>query len=153
MKQNTKEAFSEVYEIFKIMPEEIVNKIPKSFYNMIKEGRDKEYKLVINKPISNEKLKIETMMILGLIYRDFLTERDEKKVLQTRDNIALKKLQNEIEKEMREKYNPDDIFKNRNKTIDKYDEIIEEKALTVTIQKEKWYKKLWNMVRKIIKNY
>ena len=79
------EAFSEVYEIFKLMPQELLNKIPKKFYEIIKEERDKEYLPNIKEPIENQKLKDETIILLGLIYRDFLCSQDEKKRLQEKD--------------------------------------------------------------------
>ena len=36
-------AFEEVYEIFKLMPKELLNKIPIEFQKIIEEERDKNY--------------------------------------------------------------------------------------------------------------
>ncbi len=82
MKKEYMEVFSEIYEIFKLMPQELLNKIPQKFCEIIKEERDKEYIPNIKEPIENQKLKDETIILLGLIYRDFLCSTDERKKLQ-----------------------------------------------------------------------
>ena len=143
------EAFSEIYEIFKIMPQELLDKIPNKFYEMIEEERDKNYIPDIKEPLENEKLKDETIVILGLIYRDFLCSTNERKRLQAKDAKELQEVQEQIENEIREKYNPDDIFKNGNKNIDNIPEKqIEEKNMIV-FQEEKWYKKIFNLIKNL----
>lgn len=143
------EAFSEIYEIFKLMPQELLNKIPNKFYEMIEEERDKGYIPDIHEPLENQKLKDETIIILGLIYRDFLCPPEERKKLQAKDARELQELQGQIENELREKYNPDDIFKNRNKKVEnEFVEQNKENSLVV-IQEDKWYKRIFNLIKKI----
>lgn len=149
MKPEYKEAFEEVYEIFNLMPKELLNKIPTKFYEMIKEERDTNYFPNIQEPLEKQKLKNETIIILGLIYRDFLCSPDEKKRLQEKDAKELQEAKKELEEQIREKYNPDDIFKKKKE--DKIEcETIEETSITV-IQKEKWYKKIYNIIKNIFK--
>lgn len=148
MKQEYKEAFSEVNEIIKIMPDELVDKIPSKFKQMIEEESDKTYTSNIQEPLEKCKLKNETIIILGLIYRDFLCSLDEKIKLQEKDARELQKVQNAIEQEIREKYNPDDIFKNKREI--KGEQQTEEKRLTV-VQEEKWYKKIFNIIKGLFK--
>ena len=142
------EAFTEVNEIIKLMPDELVNKIPSKFREMINEEKDKQYKPDIKEPLEKCKLKNETIIILGLIYRDFLCSREKRKELQEKDAKELQEAQQEIENEIREKYNPDDIFKKKNKVEH---ENTEETAATV-FQKEKWYQKIFNIIKGIFKN-
>lgn len=148
MKQEYKEAFSEVNEIIKMMPDELTNKIPSKFKKMLEDERDKEYNPNIQEPLENQKLKNETIIILGLIYRDFLCSPDEKRRLQEKDARELQEVQKAIEEEIREKYNPDDIFKNKREI--KNEEQTEEKSLTV-LQEEKWYQKIFNIIKGIFK--
>ncbi len=145
MKQEYKEAFTEVNEIIKMMPDELVNKIPSKFREMIEDERDKEYNPNIQEPLEKCKLKNETIIILGLIYRDFLCSQDEKRRLQERDARELQEVQKAIEDEIRQKYNPDDLFKKKNEN-NKEHQNFEETAITV-IQKEKWYKKIFNIIK------
>ena len=57
MKQEYKEAFTEVNEIIKMMPIELVNKIPSKFREMIVEEKYKNYIPDIKEPIEKCKLK------------------------------------------------------------------------------------------------
>ncbi len=148
MKQEYKDAFSEVNEIIKMMPDELTNKIPSKFKEMLEEERDKEYNPNIQEPLEKQKFKNETIIILGLIYRDFLCPTDEKRRLQEKDARELQEVQKAIEEEIREKYNPDDIFKNKREIKD--EEITEEKSLTV-VKEEKWYQKIFNLIKGIFR--
>lgn len=148
VKQEYREAFTEVYEIFNLMPKEILNKIPNGFYEIIEENRDKEYNAVIKEPLEEQQLKDETILILGLIYRDFLCALDERIELQKKDARQLKQIKDEI----RKKYNTDNIFKN--KTL-LHKNIIKEEDNTnnfqlVEYKKESFIIKIINLFKKFL---
>lgn len=151
MKQEYMEAFTEVNEIIKMMPEELVNKIPNKFREMIEEERYKEYVPNIQEPLEKCKLKNETIIILGLIYRDFLCSPEERKRLQEKDAKELAEVQKAIEKENREKYNPDDIFKNRRQSNIEQTQQIQEDNSMIVVKEEKWYQKIFNIIKGIFK--
>lgn len=142
------EAFAEVNEVIKLMPDELVNKIPSKFREMIEEERDKKYFPNIKEPLEKQKLKNETIIILGLIYRDFLCSEEERKKLQEKDAKELQEMQQKLEEEIRQKYNPDNIFENRNKIEEQREK--EENSLII-IQEEKWYRKIFNIIKKLFK--
>ena len=150
MKPEYKEAFEEIYEIFNLMPKELLNKIPTKFYEMIKEERDTNYSPNIQEPLEKQKLKNETIIILGLIYRDFLCSPEEKRRLQEKDAKELQEMEKALEEEIREKYNPDDIFKKKKEVKEEYFEQHEEKSIAV-IPEEKWYKKIFNIIKGLFK--
>ena len=79
MKQEYKEAFTEINIIIKMMPDELAKKIPGKFKEMIENERDTNYMPNIQEPLEKQRLKNETIVILGLIYRDFLCSPEEKK--------------------------------------------------------------------------
>lgn len=147
MKQEYKEAFTEVNEIIKMMPDELVNKIPSKFREMLEDERDKEYNPNIQEPLEKCKLKNETIIILGLIYRDFLCSQDKKRRLQEKDARELQEVQKAIEDEIRQKYNPNDLFKKHNAT----DNQLIEECKSITVIEEKWYKKLYKLIKSIFK--
>lgn len=151
MKQEYMEAFTEVNEIIKMMPEELVNKIPNKFREMIEEERDKGYAPNIQEPLGKCKLKNETIIILGLIYRDFLCSPEERKRLQEKDAKELAEVQKAIEKENREKYNPDDIFKNRRQSNTNQTQQSQENNSMIVVKEEKWYQKIFNIIKGIFK--
>ena len=146
MKQEYREAFSEVNEIFKLMPKELVNRIPKKFREMIEEEKEETYYPNIQEPLEEQKLKNETIIILGLIYRDFLCDENERRKLQEKDAKELAEVEQEIEKEMRQKYNPDEIFKRKSHTRDVKGQEIETHMI---LKEEKWYKKIFNIIKRI----
>ena len=151
MKQEYMEAFTEVNEIIKLMPEELVNRIPSKFREMIQEERDRNYVPDIKEPLENCKLKEETIIILGLMYRDFLCSPEERKKLQEKDAKELQEVKKAIEEEARQKYNPEDLFKNKkNEEKVTYKEETEEKSMTI-VQEKKWYQKIFNIIKNIFK--
>ena len=130
-----------------MMPNELENKIPSKFKEMIEDERDKEYNPNIQEPLEKCKLKNETIIILGLIYRDFLSSPDEKRKLQEKDARELQEVQKAIEDEIRQKYNPNDLFKKHNAT----DNQLIEECKSITVIEEKWYKKLYKLIKSIFK--
>ena len=95
------DAFAEIDEILNLMPEELLKKIPNKFHKMIHEEKNTEYVTNIKEPLENCKLKKETIVILGLIYRDFLCSTEERKILQEKDLKEIKKVKDKLEIEMR----------------------------------------------------
>ena len=154
MRREYREAFSEVNEIIKLMPTELVDKIPMDFIEIIEREKSKEYFPNIQEPIENVNLKKETIILLGLIYRDFLCTPEEKQKIYEEEKIQLELL--EKENELKEKTNYAEVLKN---IADSKKESIniensEEKSLEtrmITIQKEKWYQKIFGMLKKIFK--
>ena len=113
--ENYKKAFKEVDEIFKIMPESFVDKIPNSFKKLISSEMDINYEPNIKEPLEEVELLVDTKIILGLIYRDFLCSVEERKRLQKKDSEELQKNLEEIQK----KYDVSNIFKNDIKNEEK----------------------------------
>ena len=138
------EKFSEVYEILKIMPDSILNKIPTKLQNIIENERDKNYKVVIKEPLEIENFQYETIVFLGMLYRDFLCSEDEKKKLKEKD-IELEKRYNQ---ELSEIYNIDDLFNRRKK--ENFTEN-ENKNLPIKAEEKKWFQKLFNLVKGIFR--
>lgn len=149
MKQEYRKAFTEVNAIIQLMPEELVDKIPSKFHVMLEEEEDKDYYPNIKEPLEEQKLKEETIIILGLIYRDFLCSPEERKELQEKDAKELQEVKMAMEQEMREKYNPDDIFKNRRK--DNPEEQSYTGNTSMIVVEEKWYQKIFQIIKKLFK--
>lgn len=146
MKEIYREAFSEVDAILELMPVNLLKKIPEKFRQIIKSEKSTNYKPIISEPIEEFELKEESIIILALIYRDFLCSKEEKEKLKLRDAQRVR----EAEDEIRKKYNPDDIFKNRNnRKIDKNEDIVTETSIAVI--EERWYEKLFNIIKRIFK--
>lgn len=133
-------AFSEVYEILKLMPDELLDKIPQNFKKFVEQEKSVEYIPVINEPIENVNLRVETIIIMGLIYRDFLVSDTERKELQERDA-------KELELYYSEKYSPEKIFENK-QTLEK--KRLEE-GTSIVEYKESLLKKIFSKIKKFLK--
>lgn len=140
MKRAYEEAFVEVDEILKMMPIELLSRIPIKFRQVISENKAKDYKVEIKEPLEEEKLKEETVVILGLIYRDFLASPEEREELQLKDAEELKR----IEEEMQEQYDIDNVFKKRKKSQG------EDSSTDLILYKEQGFlRKLFNLIKGI----
>ena len=99
MERVYEEAFYEVDEVLKLMPIDLRSKIPIQFRQAISENKAKNYKRDIHEPLKEQELKKETVIILGLIYRDFLASTDEKERLQKHDSEEIQKIEQEVQEQ------------------------------------------------------
>ncbi len=149
MDENYREALTEVFDVINNSEQDIKNKIPKTLFEFLKNNVKKDYIVNIDYHDNNwdKKIKQDTKEILALIYRDYLVTPQEREQLLKEEAEEERK----IEQELREKYNPDNIFKNK----EKYEK---QEELNLVVKEEKvWYKKFINKIisffkRKIKKN-
>lgn len=149
MERIYEEAFAEVDEIFKIMPIDLLSKIPAQFRQIISENKAKDYNIIIQEPLENQKLKKETIVVLGLIYRDFLASPEEREELQLRDAQELKR----IEQEMQEQCDIQNIFEKRKakKEENNFEDDMQY-TTDLTLYKEPGFlKKFFNLIKGIFK--
>lgn len=145
MEKVYEEAFVEVNEVLKLMPIDLLSKIPAQFRQTISDNKATNYKVVIKEPLEEQKLKKETVAILGLIYRDFLASPEEKEKLQMEDAEELDKIEQEIQKQ----YNIDNIFEKKKKIKDVDNQQF---STDITIYKESnFLSKLFNIIKGIFK--
>ena len=140
------EALSEVDVIIAMMPSEESIKIPNAFKNFIKTRKSQNYIPNIKNdiPLYQQELKKDTKTMCSLIYRSYLCSKDEKARLEEQDKeILIQK-----EQELREKYNPDNIFKNRHIQDE---QVVEIHTELVEYKEQKWYQKLFARILKIFK--
>lgn len=135
-------AFAEVDEIFKIMPIDLLSKIPPKFREVISQNKDKEYKVQIQEPLDEKNLRKETVVILGLIYRDFLATPEEKKELQLKESEDLKK----IEEDMQKQYDINQVFEKR-----KARQIEQNETELIPYKEPSFIKKFFNLIKGIFK--
>ena len=108
----TEEAYrrgiSETLEILKYSGKEYTEKIPKKLMTFLQENRSKEYnpQLDFSKQIEEMNLLPETKGLLSILYMDYWSTPEEKEEFK---NI-LKTNQEIVDKEIREKYDPNKIF-------------------------------------------
>ncbi len=144
MKREYEEAFVEVDEILKIMPIDLLVKIPTQFRKIISENKATDYAVKIEEPLEDQKLKTETIAILGLMYRDFLASPEERERLQQKDAEELQ----QVEKEMQEQYDITNVFEQRKaKRLNEQEQTGEYSTDLVEYKEPGFLKKLFNLVK------
>lgn len=147
MKEEYREAFSEVEQILKLMPTNLSNKIPTKFKNIITLEKSKTYIPKISEPFEECDLKEETTIILAVIYRDFLCSKEERDELLERNRNKLL----EFEEELREKYNPDNLFKNKNNSSEILHVNISTETAIVEYKEKNFIQKLFDKIKNLFR--
>lgn len=139
MENLNKTAVSEVIEILNHTEREITEKIPEKFFNFLYENADSEYIPHIDFYDNNweDKIQEDAKLLLALIYRDYIVPESERLELLQEENDAMKK----EEQLLREKYNPDNVFKNN--TQHEQEENVVNNTQLVVIQHTPWYQRLY----------
>ena len=142
-----REAFAEVLEVIKNSNQRILEKIPKKFITFLNENKDNNYIVKIDFTDENwdDSIKQETQAILALIYRDYIVSQEERARLLTEE----KEEQIRIENELREKYNPDNLFQ-KTRPSKKAEEVMTEDVAMVEY-KESIFKRFINKIKSIFK--
>ena len=140
------EAITETLDILKHTRKEDVDKIPSKFMEYLKENASKTYKPELDhtKKVKDMQLKRKTKAILAIIYKKFWCDEGQKKEF----DQQIKNNELRYQAELREKYNPDNLFKKQNK-IKNVEEVIEE--VSMTEYKESIFKKFINKIKSIFR--
>ena len=136
-------AYTEVIEILKNVPEEDVQKIPKEKLEFYKKNMDNEYQYRVDeaKKFENQEMSEITKAILANIFRDYWATSYQKEKIEEKEKYDLEKL----EQEKKNKYNPDDIFKNEKET-----KAHGNANLPTIVKKETFFEKLIRFIKKIL---
>lgn len=139
MSKINEEVCSDISIIIGMMPKEMKDKISNNFIDFIENNKSRQYVSNINPnvPINQQGIKKETKEMLGMIYRDYLCLDDERIRLQEEDRNEIKKNYNKLQ----EKYQRDNLFIKEKK---------EKEKRLVVVTKEKWYKKIFRVLKKFL---
>ena len=142
------EASAEINEILSYLPNEYIQRIPKKLRDFFENVKSNNYisKIDPYKPLEEQELKSKTKTILTIIYRNYWCDEEEKKEL---DRVLIEN-DKKYEEELREKYNPDNIFK-KNQNIEENHEVENivnhNEHLPAEIKKETFFEKLINFIK------
>lgn len=147
MNVQTQEIYSEVYSILNLLGESYIDKLPVSLFNMIKEERKQDYNPKYDSTINLEQqnIKRDSLSMIALFHLNYWCNSDEEK------NEIKKLFKTNEEKhqaEIREKYNPDNLFKKRTEEI-KTEENTIENAVAMVEYKESIFKRFINKIKSI----
>ena len=122
-----------------------ITKLPSSLYNMIKDEKLDSYSPTYDGIIALEQqgIKRESIAMLALFHLNYWCESNEEKA---EFRKMLKTNETKYQEDLREKYNPDNLFKNRTASTIQENEVINENVAMVEY-KESVFKKFINRIK------
>ena len=140
------EALSEIDDIMNHFDPDLLKRIPQKFKDFVRINKSKTYNPEFDhsKRLNELPLKEKTKAILSVIYMNFLCNEEEK-IEYTK---KLKENSLKREEELKEKYNPNDIFKKKTHEI-KEETQTAENTVAITQYKEGFLKKIFNKIKQI----
>ena len=130
--------YSEVNALINLAGNDLKELIPNKLKQMINEKMDKNYNPIyrIDIPLEKQNIKKESLaMIANIHYRYWCRDEEEKQELLS----ELKQIDKAKEEELREKYNPDNIFKNKQQ-----ESSVATESVAMVEYKENIFKRIWN---------
>lgn len=127
-------AYAEIDEILNLLEDKYREKVPEKVRTFFKEEKMFDYKptIDVNTPLIQQNLKRETIVLLAILNINYWCENEEEK------QFFLNELaKNEDEKKkLEEKYNPDNLFKNKNNNDVSTDKIVEPQNISMVEYKK-----------------
>ena len=119
------------------LPIEYNSKLPKNFKDLINENKiSNGFKYDTDKTLDNQEMLHDTKILLSILYRTYWCSEEKRKELEEEDNNILS-----------QKYNSDNIFKNRKQ------DILPDETITNSVAmkeyKESIFVKIKNKIRKL----
>lgn len=134
-------SFYEISEILRYMPIEYNEKLPQKFKNLINESKiSNGFMYNKDKTLDNQEMLKDTKVLLSILYRTYWCSAEKRRELEEQDNNILK-----------EKYNPENIFKNHNHTKN-VEEDITKRQTDMIKYKESNFKKIINKIKSFLKS-
>lgn len=136
-------AYAEIDEILNLLEDDYREMVPKKVRDFFKEEKMKDYhpEIDIEKPLIEQNLKRETMVLLAILNLNYWCENEEEK-----QSFLNELNKNEEEKnELEEKYNPDNLFKK------KQDENIQNNLQIIEYKKPNFIQRLLTKIKKFFK--
>lgn len=148
MEDTYEKACKEVIELLKYFPRESVEKIPKEELELYKKNMDNTYEYEVDKtkPFNEQKMSDKTKAIFAIIFRDYWASEYQRERILAKEKYDLQKL----EEERRKKYNPDDIFKDKEIKDTQLRQEDESNSM-ILVNEEKWYNKVFNKIKSLFK--
>lgn len=147
--EDIKMAYCEVDIILEQMEEEYVNKLPSELRKLFKEQKRMDYSPEIKAdiPLADQNLMRKTIAILAMLNLNYWCEDEKEKQELIR---MYSENDRKREEELREKYNPDNLFKKKDIEVEEVTENTESTEL-IEYKKENFFKMILRKIFSIFK--
>lgn len=147
MENNLSKAYTEILLILSYMEQKYIDLIPKELLELFNEEKDKNYQPNINPNISlaEQNLQRKTLALLAMLNLNYWCKDEKEEMLKIYSENDKK-----IEAEMREIYNPDNLFKKKEKE-EQNNEVKQENTELIEYKEQNIFKKILNKIMKFFK--
>lgn len=143
----TRQAYAEICTVLQYMPDEYVKKIPEKVIKLFQTEKLEDYEVNINKvnPLDKNYLSKKTMVLIAMLNYQYWCPNKKVKNELYKQYLSNNEM---YEKEIQEKYNPDNLFKNK-KTEDI--KINEETQALVQYKEKNFIQRIFDKIKSIFK--
>lgn len=141
--EDIKMAYCEVDIILGQMEEKYINKVPSELRRLFKEQKRKDYspEIKADVPLENQNLMRKTIAILAMLNLNYWCEDEKEK----QDLIQMySENDRKREEELREKYNPDNLFKKKDIEVE---ETTDSDTWLIEYREDNFFKKIINIIK------
>lgn len=137
-------AYTEVNCLLEYLPQSYNDKLPKKLVELIKKQSDEQFNINIdtNKSLLEQDFSKKTKDLIAVIKYNYWSTEEEKQQLKNKFYENEEKYQ----KELLEKYNPNNLFKKKEPDIDGA-----ETNLQMVVYKENMFTRFFNKIRNILR--
>lgn len=141
---STRQAYTEIDKLLSIMPEEYIKKVPLKLREKFKNEKDIFYSFEIDntKHLNEQGLSSKSLALLAMLKYNYWCNSEEEK-----NQLKIMFIENEYkyQKQQREKYNLDNLFKKSKKEL-------ENKHVEMMVyKKESFFNKIKNIIYRILR--
>ena len=138
----------ELNEVLYHLPTGELSKIPHEIIENIKRKMDKNYvwKYDTSKELKEQNLNRKTIILLSYLNMEFLFNKEQKELMNEFHECNEEK----VEKDKKNKYKTDNLFKNNTINTNYVDNKINNTML-IKVEEEKWYQKIFKFIKKLIR--
>ena len=147
----TRQAYSEIDEFIGLLTVNKQNEIPKKLRDFFKEQKDKEYVKNINPniPIKEQNLLEETLALIAMLNLQYWCKDEQEK--ERLKNIYAEN-ERKYQDELREKYNPDNLFKKqKSETLNLENNTITEETAIIEYKEKNFLQKIFDKIKHLFK--
>ena len=157
----TKEMYSEVYSILKMLGKEYMEKLPKTILKIIIESREENYnpKYDLSIPLKNQDINRKSISMITLLQYNYWCETQEEK---SKLKKMLEENEEKYQKEIKEKYSNDKIFNNKNienkieekeseEKVEVKNDVFSNISSNIVEYKQSFFSKIIDKIKKIFK--
>lgn len=142
-------AYTEVNCLLEYLPQSYIDKLPKKLIELIQNQSNEQYNINIdtNKSLLEQEFSQKTKDLIAVIKYNYWSTDEEKQQLKQ----IFYENENKYQKELLEKYNPNDIFKKKESKTEMPQQEVIENNVQMVVYKESIFTRFFNKIKNLFR--